>query len=130
LLVACGEASPTPPPANYATSVTVNSNEAVEHFSGMGVCDAAATIFVFGLTIANGDNLGFSVPMDVGRHVIDGGYTVVWFHPGSETIQLNSGSITVNHWNTRDRADGDLSASEGAISVAGHWGCRFPGIGD
>ncbi len=128
--MACGEASPSPPPANYATSVTLNMNQAIVHFSGVGDCDAAATIFVFGLTMANGDNLSFSVPMEVGRHTIDGGYTALWLRPGSYDIQPKSGSITVNHWNTRDRADGDLSASGASFSVTGHWACRFPGIGD
>lgn len=130
LLVACGEVSPSPPPANYATSVTLNIDQADVHLRGLGVCDAAATIFVFSLTMANGDNLGFSVPMDVGRHAIDGGYTVIWLRPDRRVVQPNSGSITVNHWNSRDRADGDLSASGSSFSVSGHWGCRFPPLGD
>lgn len=123
--VSCGPASFNPPPADYSTNIVLTVGAKTVAYSGQGLCYAAATLFTYGLTMANGDNLGFSVTMDVGQHAIDGGDTALYLRPEGLDVQPDYGSITVNHWNTRDRADGELAAAGPSISVRGHWGCRF-----
>src|SRR5206468_1682733 len=123
--VSCGAAPFNPPPANYSTDVVLTVGDKTVEYSGQGSCYAAATLFTFGLTMANGDNLGFSVTMDDGRHPIDGGDTALYLRPAGLDVQPDNGSITVNHWNVRDRADGELAAIGRSFSVRGHWGCRF-----
>jgi hypothetical protein len=126
LVLACCARAPQPaPPANYSTDVTLHINNQAFRYEGVGFCYAAASIFTFGLTMPNGDNLGFSVPLDVGSHTIDRSYTALWLRPDGLDSEATSGSITVNHWDVRDRADGELSGSGSKLSVSGHWGCRF-----
>jgi len=110
---------------NYSTDVVLTVGDKTVEYSGQGSCYAAATVFTFGLTMANGDNLGFSVPMDVGRHPIDRRDTALYLRHEGLDVQPDNGSITVNHWNVRDRADGELAATGPSISVRGHWSCRF-----
>ena len=55
----------------------------------------------------------------------NGGDTALYLRSEGLDVQPDNGSITVNHWNTRDRADGELAATGPSISVHGHWGCRF-----
>ena len=123
--VSCGAAPFNPPPADYSTDVVLTIGDNTVEYNGQGSCYAAATLFTFGLTMANGDNFGFSVPMDVGRHPMDRGDTALYLRPEGLDLQPDNGSITVNHWNARDRADGELAATGPSISVRGHWGCRF-----
>ena len=123
--VSCGAAPFNPPPADYSTDVVLTIGDKTVEYSGQGLCYAAATLFTYGLTMTNGDNLGFSVTMDVGQHRIDGGDTALYLRPESLDVQRVNGSITVNHWNTRDRADGELAGTGPSIAVRGHWGCRF-----
>ena len=123
--VSCGAAPFNPPPADYSTHVVLTVGSKTVEYSGQGLCYAAATLFTYGLTMANGDGLGFSVTMDVGQHPIDAGDTALYLRPEGLDVQPDDGSITVNHWNTRDRADGELAATGPSISVHGHWGCRF-----
>ena len=121
----CGAAPSNPPPADYSTDVVLTVGDKTVEYSGQGLCYAAATLFTYGLTMANGDGLGFGVTMDVGQHPIDGGDTALYLRPEGLDVQPDDGSITVNHWNTPDRADGELAATGPSISVRGHWGCRF-----
>ncbi len=121
----CGAAPSNPPPADYSTDVVLTVGDKTVEYSGQGLCYAAATLFTYGLTMANGDGLGFGVTMDVGQHPIDGGDTALYLRPEGLDVQPDHGSITVNHWNTPDRADGELAATGPSISVRGHWGCRF-----
>jgi hypothetical protein len=123
--VSCGAASFNPPPADYSTDIVFTVGFTTVEYSGQGLCYPAATLFTYGLTMANGDNLGFSVTMDVGQHSIDGGDTALYLRPEGLDVQPKNGSITVNHWNARDRADGELAAKGRSTSVRGHWGCRF-----
>ena len=118
--VSCGAAS-NPPPANYSTDVVLIVGQTTTDFSGVGLCYAAASLFTFGLTPKTGDALGFSVTMDVGTHRINGGDTALnW-----PKIDRVAGTITVNHWNVKDRADGELAVTGRSASLRGHWGCRF-----
>ena len=121
----CGAAPSNPPRADYSTDVVLTVGDKTVEYSGQGLCYAAATLFTYRLTMANGDGLGFSVTMDVGQHPIDGGDTALYLRPEGLDVQPDHGSITVNHWNTPDRADGELAATGPSISVRGHWGCRF-----
>jgi hypothetical protein len=125
MILACTGTPQQMPPANYSTDVTLHINNQTFHYNGVGLCYSAASIFTFSLTMPSGDNLAFTVPMDVGSHAIDGGYTAVWLRPNGFDAEATSGSITVNHWNVSDRADGELSGSGATVSVSGHWGCRF-----
>jgi hypothetical protein len=95
------------------------------HYNGEGSSYAAATLFTFGLTTQSEDNLGFSVTMDVGPHPTNGTDTALWLRPSGPYIEPKEGAITVNHWNTRDPADGELAAKGQSTSIRGHWGCRF-----
>ncbi len=121
--VACAPAGFTPPPPNYSTDVVQTASGTTFEYTGQGSCYAAATLFTFGLTMPSGDYLDFSVTMDVGQHPVDGGDNAIWLQ--GLTIRPGSGSITVNNWNTRDRADGELSATASSFSIHGHWSCRF-----
>ena len=123
--VSCGAAPLNPPPANYSTDVVLTIGDITVEYKGEGSCYAAATLFTFGLTMSNGDNLGFSVTMDVGRHPINQADTALFLRPNGLDLQPNEGAITVNHWNSGDRADGELDAKGSTLSIHGHWGCRF-----
>ena len=120
LAVSCGPGF-NPPPADYMTHVVLILGDKTVDYDGLGSCYAAATLFTYSMTTANGNRLAFSVTMDVGQHPIDGGDTAL----SQPDIQPDNGSITVNHWNTRGRADGELAATGRYSSVSGHWGCRF-----
>lgn len=123
--VSCGAAPLNPPPANYSTDVLLTVGEKTFNYSGEGSCYAAATLFTFELTTSNGGILGFSVTMDVGRHAINQADTALFVQPSGLNLQPDKGTITVNHWSARDRADGELAATGPSISIRGHWGCRF-----
>jgi hypothetical protein len=120
IAISCGPAF-YPPPADYTTHVVLTVGAKSFNFTGLGDCYAAATLFTFGLNTEDSGDLAFSVTMDVGPHRIDAGDTTLdW--PGADDW---AGTITVNHWNSRDRADGELAATSRSGTLRGHWGCLF-----
>jgi hypothetical protein len=92
--VSCGTAPLNPPLANYSTNVVLTVGDKTVDYSGEGRCYAAATLFTFGLTMTNGDNLGFSVTMDVGRHAINQSDTALYLRPNGLSLQPDEGTIT------------------------------------
>lgn len=123
--VSCGSTPVNSAPANYSTDVVLTIGDKTVRYTGEGSCYAAATLFTFGLAMSNGDNLGFGVTMNVGRHPINKADTSLFLRPNGLDLQPDEGAITVNHWNARDQADGELDANGPTLSVHGHWGCRF-----
>jgi hypothetical protein len=118
--VSCGTAF-NPPAPNYSTDVVLETHGSITVFNGVGECYEGGTVFSFGLDTQPDGTLGFAAPLDEGPHAIDGGDTALdWPKLGAV-----KGTITVNHMNSRDRADGEIAATGESVSIRGHWGCRF-----
>lgn len=108
---------------NYESTIAAKVDDHVTDFVGAGDCYATASLVSVDLALPDGDYVVFNVPLDVGRHNLDGGDTHLWFEVNGGKMTPSSGSIVVSHFDTHSGADGELTAIGSFGHIDGHWGC-------